>query len=130
MNADTEKAVSDYLRAHSGVIAQNTRMVGKPPEDTDASWVQVMLIDESPVDTPDRLNEAYIQCDCYAGILGGQREANSIGIAVKDALNQIRNVTQGSVVLSGARASRRRLPDDDLNRERSIVTAFVWLHDG
>lgn len=130
MSADIEKAVSNYLREHDDVAALATRIVGGPPSTTGTSWVQVVVVTESPLDLADHSQEAYLQLDCYSGLDGGQPECNRIGMAVKAALNQIANVTQGDVVLNGARASfGPRDADPDLgDRQRRIVTAYVWAH--
>lgn len=120
---DVEKVVSDYLRIHADIVALNTRIVGKTPDNKSTSWVRVTKLDNPQVNQPNWLRAFLLQLDCYAGATGGQPEANLLCRTVEAVLWTLPNA--GVRILGGP-----RLLDTDLEpaRDRVITTAEVWLH--
>jgi hypothetical protein len=124
---DAEKVLSKHLREHT-----DARVVGKTPQNTDDAWVRLTLLDDPAVDGArhERLIEAYVQLDCYAGEEGGQPEANNLSREVRAGIVGMPEYAHADgVVVTGATARRRRSPDATFDgRERVIVTARVWMH--
>lgn len=123
---DVEKVVGKYLRDNFGL-----RVVGKTPDNTDDSWVRLTKLGGPQTSEADHLVPFLVQLDCYAGADGGQPEAVTLGLEVRDALRQIGSYAHTGATVSGASVvNDARIPDDDFEpaRERVILTANVWAH--
>lgn len=126
---DAKKLVSDYLRAHPDI--EPVRVVGKPPDNYDEPWIQVVVISGTSSMHPVHLVPYSLQMDCYAGPTGGGPEARAIARAVVGALEGIAGEVHSEGVPTGAAlTSFTELPDTDIEpaRDRTIVTATVWAH--
>jgi hypothetical protein len=130
-----EKILSDWLRAHVELAEiDGVRVVGKTPEDDATPWVRLTQLDAQSQGSPHRLVEFYVQLDCYAGVEGGQPEANRLAQAVFAALADLdgaNHQAEGAVVTASRPNMGLRRPDDDgFNpaRERFVSTAFVHMH--
>jgi hypothetical protein len=132
---DAEKTISNYLRSHADVVALQTRVVGKPPDSKEDSWVQVTQLGaaQEVASVRDHLIAFMVQFDCYAGADGGQPEANLLGRTIRAALQDIWLTSHPDAVVSACRLiGHARIPDTDLepSRERVVLTAEVYMHPG
>ena len=120
---DVEKIVSDYLRTHADIVALNTRIVGKTPDNKSTSWVRVTKLDNPQVNQPNWLRAFLLQLDCYAGATGGQPEANLLARTVEAVVWTLPNA--GVTILGGPRDL-----DTDLEpaRDRVITSADIRMH--
>jgi hypothetical protein len=126
--ANAERIVSDFLRERLSV-----RVVGQPPGNTTTSWVRVTQLSAvaDGDDPTGHLVDHYLQLDCYAGREGGQPEAMTLGMQVRDALWEITEADPDDAVVTAGRADGPfHNPDDSFEpaRERGIVTAHAWMH--
>lgn len=121
---DAKRLVSEYLRDRI-----DTRVVGKPPDETDDPWVQVVVLG-GPSRVPDHLTSYTVQMDCYAGKIGGGPESRDIALAVREALADIAGTYDQGVASGAAITGWNELPDTDFEpaRDRMVVTATVWAH--
>lgn len=121
-----EKTVADHLRADAAA-----RVVARTPENTADSWVRLTMLDAAQTQSrPDHLIACLLQCDCYAGVDGGQPEAMTLSWAVRTSLLSLVGAALDVVVTETKIVGHARVPDADFtpDRERVIVTARVWLH--
>lgn len=130
MSVDGEKLLSNFLRTHASIVAEDTRIVGRTPGQTDDSWVMVTQLGGGQTDMADHLIDCYFQIDCYAGKAGGQPEANSLAAAVRTALRDVAGTHSGGVASPAWINDQSRVPDEDLEpiRERVILTVSVPIH--
>lgn len=130
---DVEKITGKYLREHPAIVALDTRIVGKPPDSRDTSWVQLVMLDASKeqISRPEHLISNLLQLDCYAGEDGGQPEAVLLGRTVRAVLNAMPDAQHADAVCSSVRiVGMTRRPDTAIEpaRDRVILTADVKLH--
>lgn len=128
-----EKIISDYLRGVDDLETLGCRVVGKTPDSTSEPWVRVTQLDDRAIGgiRADSHHEFYFQFDCYAGVDGGQPEANLLGRTVRAALVDAPNYSHTAARISGVDIrSHARIPDlavDEPARERMILTASIWI---
>jgi len=124
---DLEKVASAWVRDRLGV-----RVVGKPPADTAAPWVQVVQLDagQEPGSRVDHLVSFLVQFDCYAGADGGQPEANGLGRLVRATLQELGGVRDDTVISAVRVVGDARIPDETFEpaRERRVLTMAIWAH--
>jgi hypothetical protein len=130
---DIEKIVSGYLRELAELQDLDARVVGKTPGSTTAPWVRVTKLDAPNVSNArvEHLIAYLVQFDCYAGVKGGQPEANALAALVRAALIALPATPDlGAVVTSSVIVGDGRIPDTDFEpaRERVILTATVHMH--
>jgi len=132
MIADAELVVSRHLRATPGVTALVTRIGTRTPATTETPWLRITQIADQPRSRPLYFVATVLQVDCYGGgdRAVGQAEASLIARAVRDALDAMPAATHIAAVVTSARSTMRRLPDDTFEpaRERFVVEATVCLH--
>jgi Protein of unknown function (DUF3168) len=136
MIPDGERILSDYLRDHPDVVAEDTRIVGKtPPEGQRAtSWARVTQLDAPTRSAPvDHLIEFYFQIDVYAGATGGQPEASRLARTIRAAIDELNgmNYQDDGAVITGAQASTGpRALDDGLAPARDLfrISVSMWAH--
>lgn len=132
MIPDGEKLLSRYLREYAPLAAEDVRVVGKPPSDTEKSpWIRVTVLD-APSALPDHLVPFYFQLDVYATEEGGQPEAVQTALIVREALAELnRGASLPDGVVSGAEINGyARIPDTEFEpaRERMMLTTTVYAH--
>ena len=131
---DIEKVVFEYLRDHADIAPLNTRVVGKTPDDTAASWARVTQLDASQTDQADHLSDFLLQIDCYPSATGldgsQQKEVSLLARTVRAAMRDMPGIRSGTVVTGVRVTGDARVPDTDFEpaRERRILTIQVWAH--
>lgn len=128
---DGEKVVGRYLRSHASLVALGTRVVGKTPDSTSASWIRCTLLDMRRISRAQHLFSYMLQLDCYAGATGGQPEANSLALTVQAVLAEMEGAIDGTTVgAAPGLLGFARIPDTDFEpaRERVTMTVEVFLH--
>jgi hypothetical protein len=129
---DGKKIIADYLRAHSAVVAQGARVVGKLPDDRETPWVRVTQIDASKEgnSVPEHLINYLLQLDCFVGEGAGQPQARTLARMVRDALDQMPGVHSGATVAAAHFVGMAELLDTTIEPARDYValTAEVYMH--
>ncbi len=123
-----EKIVADYLRTIAGV----PRVVNKTPRDQGTAWVHLTQLNAPSETSADYLIRFLFQLDCYAGDSGGRPEASALAIVVRAALEQMPDAAlDGAVVSKTRNIGHASNPDEvfDPDRERIILSQYVWMHD-
>lgn len=135
MIPDGEKVTRAYLAANDDVEALGTRVVGRTPDSTAASWVRLMQLDAQKRSRREHLIEYLFQIDCYASKVGlngsPQGEASLIARTVRAALEVMPDAEHDGAVCTSTRVvGDTRRPDTDFEpaRERVILTVSVHLH--
>jgi hypothetical protein len=124
VSVDAKRLVSEHLRERI-----DTRVVGKPPDETDEPWVQVVVLG-GPSNFPDYLTAFTVQADCYAGKTGGGPESREIALAVRAALADIAGTHDQGIATGATITGWTELADTDFEpaRDRLAITATVWAH--
>ena len=133
MNVDIERLVARYLRDHPDIEDLGTRVRATTPAKdtggTDLPWVRVRMLDWRRVTRANWLKNYMVQLDVYAGVTGGQPEANLHALAV-DALLEAMPGEHADGVVTKVTTSGTHLPDGDFEpaRERVVITAEIVAH--
>lgn len=132
MIPDLEAVLTTYLEDHA--LEVGATVVDETPDDTRDPWVRLTLLDAPSTGVVDHLIPAFVQLDCYAGLVGddAHEQASLLARTIRAALVTIHEATHEGAVVTGARIDGyNRQPDDTADepaRERYIITATIWGH--
>jgi hypothetical protein len=129
---NVEKIAADYLREHPDIAALCDRVVSKTPDEQAEPWIRYtqLTAGQERGAVADRLVDAMVQFDCYAGAEGGQPEAALLGRTVRAVLQAMPGIRDEVVVSACRILGHARIPDTDFKpaRERVVITAEIYMH--